>query len=385
MTSLQFLEEVWRRNHGRALSTSGAPRPGEPPRGTLCGMDGIRIVDVTDAATFGLLPPCADPSFDHRTCDYWEDADRGSKAHRTSWLRTGEGPGPEAPRRGRPPSNPFLADLEARDDNPFALKRAAPVNPFVLDDEDDGAGRQSRSRRQGLASVRRPRRRAEARPARPRPGGLRELRQGAAPGRRGRRGEERPVAYAQFGPLSAYPRRSAPPRPVPAAPPGAAPRGDHVRRGHGRGPRTRSARAWSRRSARTSPAAASPPSRPTRRSGRLPTRPRPRRLRSGSGPASPSSSPTSATPSSAASSDSGRRDVASRRRERRAARQLDRRRAGRTIVHDRSYRWSYQPARAEREADAPYGAESVDKVSISLPPGLAARARDGGRDGRPRP
>lgn len=31
--------------------------------------------------------------------------------------------------------------------------------------------------------------------------------------------------------------------------------------------------------------------------------------------------------------------------------------------------------RAARESTAPYGAETVDKVSISLPPGLAARAR----------
>jgi len=35
-----------------------------------------------------------------------------------------------------------------------------------------------------------------------------------------------------------------------------------------------------------------------------------------------------------------------------------------------------------REGAAPYGAETVDKVSISLPPGLAARAREeAGRDG----
>jgi len=31
--------------------------------------------------------------------------------------------------------------------------------------------------------------------------------------------------------------------------------------------------------------------------------------------------------------------------------------------------------RVVRETAAPYGAETVDKVSISLPPGLAARAR----------
>ena len=42
----------------------------------------IAIVDVTDESAFALIPPCADPGFDHRSCDYWEDADRGSKAIR---------------------------------------------------------------------------------------------------------------------------------------------------------------------------------------------------------------------------------------------------------------------------------------------------------------
>src|SRR5450759_1585055 len=46
-----------------------APREARYP----AGMDRIRIVDITDAATFSLLPPCADPAFDHRSCDYWED------------------------------------------------------------------------------------------------------------------------------------------------------------------------------------------------------------------------------------------------------------------------------------------------------------------------
>ena len=46
----------------------------------------VTIVDVTDEATFALIPPCADPTFDHRSCDYWEDADRGSKAIRLDWL-----------------------------------------------------------------------------------------------------------------------------------------------------------------------------------------------------------------------------------------------------------------------------------------------------------
>jgi len=170
-------------------------------------MDRIRIVDVTDAATFGLLPPCADPSFDHRSCDYWEDADRGSKAHRASWLRTGDGPasGVPAPAR-RPPANPFLADLEARDDNPFALKRSTPVNPFALDADDDALDDNPFAPRRA-----------------PRP----TVGPGAAPklallGRglavfgsyakvllvadEAADGGERPVAYAQFGPLSAYPR-----------------------------------------------------------------------------------------------------------------------------------------------------------------------------------
>ncbi len=49
-------------------------------------MGTITILDVTDPAAFGRIPPCADPGFDHRSCDYWEDADRGSKAARLSWL-----------------------------------------------------------------------------------------------------------------------------------------------------------------------------------------------------------------------------------------------------------------------------------------------------------
>jgi GNAT superfamily N-acetyltransferase len=167
-------------------------------------MDRIRIVDVTDAATFGLLPPCADPSFDHRTCDYWEDADRGSKAHRTSWLRTGEGPGSEAQPR-RPPSNPFLADLEVRDDNPFAPRAAAPANPFALADEADAlADNPFAPRRAARPTVG--------------PGATPKL---ALLGRglavfgtyakvllvdTGGEDGEHPAAYAQFGPLSAYPR-----------------------------------------------------------------------------------------------------------------------------------------------------------------------------------
>ena len=67
-------------------------------------MRAIRILDVTDLATFDRVPPCADPGFDHRSCDYWEDADRGSKAARLSWLegatKSGKDAGSARPRPG---------------------------------------------------------------------------------------------------------------------------------------------------------------------------------------------------------------------------------------------------------------------------------------------
>jgi hypothetical protein len=169
-------------------------------------MDRIRIVEVTDATSFGLLPPCADPSFDHRTCDYWEDADRGTKAHRASWLRSEAAGPPTAPAR-RSPANPFLADLEAREapENPFAPRRAAPANPFALDDEDEALENPFAPRRAPRPTVG--------------PGAPPKL---ALLGRgiavfgsyakvllvedASADGGERPVAYAQFGPLSAYPR-----------------------------------------------------------------------------------------------------------------------------------------------------------------------------------
>src|SRR4051795_10878945 len=76
----------------------------------------IRIVDVTDDASFLLVPPCADPGFDHRSCDYWEDADHGSKAARLSWLTaTGGKAGTSAGAAKSRPANPFLADLEAKE------------------------------------------------------------------------------------------------------------------------------------------------------------------------------------------------------------------------------------------------------------------------------
>ncbi|HJP87432.1 MAG TPA: hypothetical protein VJ850_00130 [Candidatus Limnocylindrales bacterium] len=78
-------------------------------------MSATRIVDVTDEAGFARIPPCADPGFDHRSCDYWEDDRRGSKAARLSWLEATPAPAPEP----------------ARSDNPFAPPpKPAAFNPF---------------------------------------------------------------------------------------------------------------------------------------------------------------------------------------------------------------------------------------------------------------
>ena len=105
-------------------------------------MPSIRIVDVTDLAAFRLVPPCADPGFDHRSCDYWEDGDKGSKAARLSWLPAAEAAGSAAAPAGsaaapapKPKTgNPFLDDLTERTPqaNPFASGGStAPANPFA--------------------------------------------------------------------------------------------------------------------------------------------------------------------------------------------------------------------------------------------------------------
>jgi ribosomal protein S18 acetylase RimI-like enzyme len=153
----------------------------------------VRIVDVTDVETFQLLPPCADPGFDHRTCDYWEDAHRGSKASRAGWL---EARAPTAPPR---PANPFAADA-GDDANPFAPppRPASAFNPFASADDDPLADNPF----------------APSRPARPvvaadAPRKLTLLGRGLAVFGSYAKvlldGDE-PAAYAQFGPLSAYPR-----------------------------------------------------------------------------------------------------------------------------------------------------------------------------------
>lgn len=146
-------------------------------------MAGLRIVDLTDEATFGLVPPCADPSFDHRTCDHWENERGGSKASRPSWLEAA------APAPSRP-------DLVG---NPFAPQGpATPVSDWLRGAADDLADNPFAPRR----TVERPM--TEGAPRK-----LALLDRG-----RGVFGSyakvlldgEAPAGYAQFGPLSAYPR-----------------------------------------------------------------------------------------------------------------------------------------------------------------------------------
>ena len=93
------------------------------------------------------MPPCADPGFDHRTCDYWEDADRGSKASRAAWLEAAPAGPPQRPRprptrspRTTPTTvvNPFAPaaapgagdqPVRRRDDDPLADNPFAPTRP----------------------------------------------------------------------------------------------------------------------------------------------------------------------------------------------------------------------------------------------------------------
>ena len=156
----------------------------------------IRIVDVTDRADFERIPACADPGFDHRSCDYWEDADRGSKAARLAWLET-ERPA-TAPQPPHKPSNPFLADLEAsKTANPFAPGSGAGANPFVVDDTaaDDNPFAPQRAARPSVDDDAPPKLRLLAR-------GLGVVGSYA----KVLLVDDVAVAYAQFGPLTAYPR-----------------------------------------------------------------------------------------------------------------------------------------------------------------------------------
>jgi hypothetical protein len=144
----------------------------------------IRIVDVEDAAGFALIPPCADPAFDHRSCDYWEDADRGSKAARALGAPAAQAAtrpkpsladNPFAPQERTASYNPFLDDDGPEIDNPF-LPRSDPVRPTIGSD----APRKLALLSRGLGVF----------------GSYAKV---LLVG-------EDAAAYAQFGPLSAYPR-----------------------------------------------------------------------------------------------------------------------------------------------------------------------------------
>jgi ribosomal protein S18 acetylase RimI-like enzyme len=157
---------------------------------------GIVIVDVTDESSYTLLPPCADPGFDHRSCDYWEDADRGSKTIRLDWIQPGAAPTPDA--RPAVAANPFLADLEERRANPLAAALGTgSANPLFTDDDPLEANPFA------------PRR--ERRPTVPdtAPRKLRLLGRGlGVVGSYAKvlLSDDVPAAYCQFGPLTAYPR-----------------------------------------------------------------------------------------------------------------------------------------------------------------------------------
>jgi ribosomal protein S18 acetylase RimI-like enzyme len=157
----------------------------------------IRIIDVVDKAGFRAVPPCADPGFDHRTCDFWEDADRGSKAARLAWL---EPPAPAPPAVA--PSvaeNPFLVERPtAPAVNPFAPPAREPVrNPFLEDDADEVVNPFAPT----SAAM------APGDPTAPRK--LQLLRRGlSVVGSYAKvlYRDEVATAYCQFGPLTAYPR-----------------------------------------------------------------------------------------------------------------------------------------------------------------------------------
>ena len=151
-----------------------------------------RIVDVADESGFARIPACADPRFDHRTCDYWEDAERGSKLARRLDAGGGHAPATRAAasplsQTSGPPANPFASPERTPAFNPF-LERDQPEieNPFLP----------SRPRPRPSFSTDAPRKLALL---------------GRGLGIFGTYAkvlliDEEPVAYAQFGPLSAYPR-----------------------------------------------------------------------------------------------------------------------------------------------------------------------------------
>lgn len=176
----------------------------------------VRFLDVTDLDAFRLVPPCADRGFDHRSCDYWEDAEKGSKAARLSWLAGLEGDGGAAgglkarPKTGNPflddlgdrepDANPFAVGGRAASANPFASAAKAPAfNPFALHDDEDSAPENPFA----------PKPKARVGVGSDAPRKLQLLTRGLAvfgSYAKVALAGGRAVAYCQFGPLTAYPR-----------------------------------------------------------------------------------------------------------------------------------------------------------------------------------
>jgi len=157
----------------------------------------VRIVDVSDEAGFGRIPPCADPGFDHRTCDFWEDDRRGSKASRLAWLEPTPPPAPEPDRS----ANPF-APTRGPAFNPFdpraGAAQRAPIKPFGDDDDDEPVDNPFAPRRERGPAVA-----ADA------PRKLQLLVRGLSVfGSYAKvlEADGEAAAWCQFGPLSAYPR-----------------------------------------------------------------------------------------------------------------------------------------------------------------------------------
>ncbi len=161
-------------------------------------MADVRIIDVRDAEGFARIPLCADPGFDHRSCDYWEDADRGSRAARLSWWDPSAAPERRAPTTR---SNPFKPTSPAGPAfNPFAVgaARQPAGNPFGDDDAGVAADNPFAPRRDTgpLVGADQPRK-------------LQLLGRGLRVFGTYAKVLEldgRSAVFAQFGPLSAYPR-----------------------------------------------------------------------------------------------------------------------------------------------------------------------------------
>lgn len=160
----------------------------------------ITIVDVADQGTFELIPPCADDRFDHRTCDYWEDAERGSKLHRAAWLQSGGSHEPA--RRTSPADNPFAPPLtDETPANPFApAARTASPDPFATNDDLFALPADN-----PFAAVER--RERPLRTGVPRKLALLDRGRGVFGSyAKVLLADGEPAAFCQFGPLSAYPR-----------------------------------------------------------------------------------------------------------------------------------------------------------------------------------